>query len=171
MIRRRLTFANVVSCIALFVALGGVGYAATQLPKDSVGTRQLQKDAVTSAKVRNDSLQLADLSPQVSQVVTRPGRVVTVNQGTDGISYAGCEAGEVATGGGYAFGVDNGLPPEEKFRLISMRPSLKIEKDGEPPFYGAPGNGQAAEGWVVEIENRGSPSFEFRAYTLCAKTG
>jgi hypothetical protein len=38
-IRKRLTFANVVSCIAPFVALGGASYAATQLPKNSVGTK------------------------------------------------------------------------------------------------------------------------------------
>jgi hypothetical protein len=50
-ISRRLTFANVVACIALFVALGGVGYAATQLPKNSVGTRQLKNGAVTAAKI------------------------------------------------------------------------------------------------------------------------
>lgn len=59
-IRRRLTFANVVSCLALFVALGGASYAATQLPKNSIGTKQLKKNAVTSAKVKNNSLQAAD---------------------------------------------------------------------------------------------------------------
>jgi hypothetical protein len=47
----KLTFANVISCVALFVALGGVGYAATRLPKGSVGTRQLRKEAVTPAKL------------------------------------------------------------------------------------------------------------------------
>jgi hypothetical protein len=50
-IRERLTFANVVACLALFVALGGVGYAATALPKGSVGTPQLKKGAVTRAKI------------------------------------------------------------------------------------------------------------------------
>ena len=43
-LRQRLTFANVVSCIALFVALGGVSYAATQLPKNSVGAKQLKRN-------------------------------------------------------------------------------------------------------------------------------
>jgi hypothetical protein len=54
-LRGRLTFANVVACIALFVALGGVGYAATSLPKNSVGTRQLKKAAVTPAKLSKAS--------------------------------------------------------------------------------------------------------------------
>jgi len=42
----------VVALIALFVALGGVSYAAINLPANSVGTRQLKKDAITSAKIK-----------------------------------------------------------------------------------------------------------------------
>jgi hypothetical protein len=42
--------------IALFLALGGSAYAALQLPKGSVGTRQLKKNAVVSSKVKNGSL-------------------------------------------------------------------------------------------------------------------
>ena len=37
----------VVSLVALFVSLGGVGYAATQLPDNSVGTAQLKNGAVS----------------------------------------------------------------------------------------------------------------------------
>jgi hypothetical protein len=48
---RRLTYANVVATLALFVALGGSAYAATQLKKNSVGTRQLKNGAVTEAKL------------------------------------------------------------------------------------------------------------------------
>jgi hypothetical protein len=46
----------VVGLIALFVALGGTGYAAVVLPAHSVGTKQLKRDAVTSSKVKNFSL-------------------------------------------------------------------------------------------------------------------
>jgi hypothetical protein len=55
-IRSRLTFANTVSLLALFVALGGSGYAALQIPRNSVGGAQLKANAVTSTKVRNGSL-------------------------------------------------------------------------------------------------------------------
>jgi hypothetical protein len=51
----RPTYANVVATVALFIALGGVGYAATQLPKNSVGARQLKKAAVTPAKLSKSS--------------------------------------------------------------------------------------------------------------------
>ena len=54
--RRGLSYANVVGTLALFIALGGVSYAAVKLPARSVGTKQLKTGAVTSAKVRNGTL-------------------------------------------------------------------------------------------------------------------
>jgi len=49
-----------VALIGLAVALGGTGYAVTQLPRNSVGTAQIKNNAVTGAKVRNGSLTAAD---------------------------------------------------------------------------------------------------------------
>jgi hypothetical protein len=57
--RKRLTFANVVACLALFVALGGASYAAVKLPKNSVGRKQIRNNAVNRAKVRNPWLKTA----------------------------------------------------------------------------------------------------------------
>jgi Collagen triple helix repeat (20 copies) len=51
LLRRHLTYANVAATLALFLALGGAAYAATQLPKNSVGTNQLRKESVTAAKI------------------------------------------------------------------------------------------------------------------------
>jgi hypothetical protein len=59
--RVRLTYANVMATIAVFIALGGASYAATQLPKNSVGTKQLKTNAVTGIKVKDRSLGGADI--------------------------------------------------------------------------------------------------------------
>jgi len=48
--------------VALAVALGGTGYAATVLPAGSVGTAQLKNGAVVSAKVKNHSLRAVDFA-------------------------------------------------------------------------------------------------------------
>src|SRR4051812_31791063 len=68
-LRARMTFANIVSSMALFIALGGGAYALS-IPTNSVGTKQLKKNAVTgpkikkgavtSVKVKNHSLARAD---------------------------------------------------------------------------------------------------------------
>jgi hypothetical protein len=58
----KLTFANVMSVTAVFIALGGSAVAVTQLPKDSVGTRQIKDGAVRSAEVKDFSLQANDFA-------------------------------------------------------------------------------------------------------------
>jgi hypothetical protein len=61
--RKQLTYANVVSSIALFVVLGGGAYAAATLPKNSVGSMQIKSNAVTSSKVKDGSLLSKDFKP------------------------------------------------------------------------------------------------------------
>ena len=70
--RGRLTYANTTATLALFVTLGGTGYAAITLPRDSVGAEQLQARSVGSSElraravnsrvIRNRSVRLTDIS-------------------------------------------------------------------------------------------------------------
>lgn len=70
-LRDRLSYANITSSLALFLALGGTTYALT-LPRDSVGPSQLKsgsvgrseirRGAVRSAEVRDRTLRTRDLS-------------------------------------------------------------------------------------------------------------
>jgi hypothetical protein len=55
-LRRLPSPAMVVACIALAVALGGTSYAAIKLPRNSVGTKQLQKNAVVATKLSERSV-------------------------------------------------------------------------------------------------------------------
>ncbi len=45
-IGNRMTFANVMASVAVFIALGGASYAAVSLPDDSVGTKQIRRHGV-----------------------------------------------------------------------------------------------------------------------------
>jgi hypothetical protein len=65
--RPRLTYANVVASIALFAALGGVSYAATTLPKSSVGTDQIQAEAVRTGKLTDDAVTASKLAQGVRE--------------------------------------------------------------------------------------------------------
>jgi hypothetical protein len=62
-LRSKVTYANVVASLALFIALGGISYAAVTIPKNSVGAKQLKAGAVTAEKVKDGSLSVKDLAP------------------------------------------------------------------------------------------------------------
>jgi hypothetical protein len=53
--RPRLTYANVIATIALFIALGGSAYAF-HLGRNSVGSKQLKMNAVTTAKIKEEAV-------------------------------------------------------------------------------------------------------------------
>lgn len=61
--RRHVSFANVVACLALFVALGGAAVAAG-LPRKSVGTKQLKPKAVKTAKLAPNAVKTGKLAPE-----------------------------------------------------------------------------------------------------------
>lgn len=54
--RPSLSYANVMATLAMFVALGGIGYAAAKLPRDSVGAKQIKADAVRASEQAPNSV-------------------------------------------------------------------------------------------------------------------
>ncbi|HET7508556.1 MAG TPA: hypothetical protein VFJ53_09380 [Solirubrobacterales bacterium] len=71
MLKRHLSVANVLSLVALFVALGGAAYAAVKIPNNAIKTRnianqavtnpKIKREAVTSGKIRNGGVNAVDL--------------------------------------------------------------------------------------------------------------
>jgi hypothetical protein len=55
-VRKHLSFANVASMLALFIALGGSAYAAAQLPANSVGKAQIRSSAVGKSEAATGSI-------------------------------------------------------------------------------------------------------------------
>jgi hypothetical protein len=64
--------------VALFIALGGTSYAATQLPANSVGTRQIRAGAVTPSKLSPAlETQLHKTAPKAKAAVWRDPAIAT----------------------------------------------------------------------------------------------
>lgn len=71
-LQAKLSYANVVATLALFIALGGTSYAALTLPRDSVssaqiraravGSSELRSRAVSSRHIRDRSIAIRDIS-------------------------------------------------------------------------------------------------------------
>lgn len=53
--------ATIIALIALFVALGGTGYAAIVIPNNSIGTHQIKPGGVRSPDIRNHAIRSIDV--------------------------------------------------------------------------------------------------------------
>lgn len=105
-IRSKLSYANVMATLAVFVALGGSGYAAMTLPRNSVGGEQirpksvgasdLRTGAVNSRALRNKSVRLGDIAVSAQDALHG-------QQGPPGTPAFPYRAA-VSTGGAAAFG-------------------------------------------------------------------
>jgi hypothetical protein len=161
--RPRLTFANVIACLALFIALGGTGYAAFKLPRRSVGTRQLKAGAVTTSKVKRGAINLAKIKASAknrlgTDVVARVGPEVTVSATSFAKAEAQCEPGEQATGGG--------MYNESNVFYVHMTASYPLPQDTSPP---AELDGDPATGWRVwASDDNPTNNYTIQAYVLCA---
>ena len=71
-IKPRLTYANLTSTLALFIAIGGTtAYAASKLPDRSVGEFQLRPGAVTAEKLRTNAV----TSPKIKAQAVKQGKI------------------------------------------------------------------------------------------------
>ncbi len=92
--RHKLNYANVMATLAVFVALGGGAYAASQLPNSSVGTKQIKKQAVkrkSIAKNAINSSRIADGGVKTSDLAARAvdaSRITAGAVGTEQLSNA-----------------------------------------------------------------------------------
>ena len=128
-LRPHLSYANLVATLALFIALGGTGYATLALPKDSIGTRELRSravgsaelkpDAVTSSKVRDGSLDVRDLRESAQKALTG----ATGARGATGGPGPPGPAGAPGVSAISEWAVVNGVPNLVAGTAVSVAPS------------------------------------------------
>lgn len=94
----KLTYANVVATLALFLVLtGGAALAASQLGKNSVGSRQLKKNAVTTAKIKAHAVTGAKIK------LSSLGKVPSAASADNANALQGNPASSFMQGGGRFF--------------------------------------------------------------------
>lgn len=118
--RLRPTYSNVVATLALFFALAGGAYAASQLPARSVGTKQLRRQAVTPAKLSPKTL--AILASREGPLGPGGGRGEQGQQGLPG-----------------ATGRQDSLVIDARGEVPSLESSSPVTMNGTTSWSAAPG--------------------------------
>jgi hypothetical protein len=147
--RPKLSYANVIATIALFIALGGAAVAAG-IPKRSVGAIQLKKGAVTAAALRKAAVTSGKLAPK-SVVAGKLGAnaVLPGNIGNGAITSAKLGAGSVL-----ASAIKNGVVTNNKLANEAVnaaklgKGSVTLAKLGDEvaPLLGTLRSGQTLRG-------------------------
>jgi hypothetical protein len=174
--------AMLVALLALFLAGGGVGYAAT-----TIGSNQIANNAVRSADIRDGTIGLKDLNAKVRAALrgasgargatgarglegpagatgpTGPAGATSVVVRTDSVSLSAattgpatvqCNFGERATGGG------GGIPGTGGRTLIQSGP---VDASGTLPITA----GTVPTGWRVEALNSAGIAQSLFVYAVC----
>lgn len=100
--RRHLTYSNVIASLALFIALGGISWAAATAPKNSVASKSIKKNAVTNAKIKNNAVnsrKIKSSSILSSDVKNDALTGVDINEGTLGTVPSASSAGTASVAG------------------------------------------------------------------------
>jgi len=111
-LRSKLTYANVVATLALFLVIGGGGaFAAGRLlAKNSVGSKQIKMNAVTTAKIKNGAVTASKLDGSATTALTGP-------QGPKGDPGAPGSPGSAL---GYAHFVENKLDASKSKGVVGI---------------------------------------------------
>ena len=135
--RQKLTYANVVATLALFIALGGSAYA---IGAGSIGSREVRDNSLRSRDVRKNALTGVDINERTLRTSPRlylRGGGATVTLGSLAAAHTvDCRPGDTAVFGTQGVGGDQ----------LSFRASgnLRVSSRGRPPtgytgvVYGEP---------------------------------
>jgi hypothetical protein len=163
-IRSRLTYANVMATIAVFVALGG---SALALKSNSVGSRQLKKNAVKNSDLADNAVR----SPEVANGSLlsedfAAGQLLPGPQGAQGEQGA---PGEPGTARAYALVKPSDCPPAPSTCAAPSRSKgVTAVTHTDPGFYciTAPGIDSRVTAAAVTVDYQNSAAAEGNASAM-----
>jgi hypothetical protein len=134
-IRNRLTYANVMSTLAVFMVLaGGTALAAGQLGKNSVGTKQLKKNSVTAAKIKTGAVTAAKLAAgAVGSANIAKGAITTEKIANGAVTGGQVDVSSLPT-------VPSAATANVASSLTALEPTHVVGEPGEPAFENGSAN-------------------------------
>jgi hypothetical protein len=141
---QRLTYANVMATLALFVALGGATYAAVRIPRDSVGSKQIKENAVKASEQAPDSVDGGNLidgsvsAGDLGEGSVGSGSIANGAVGNDDLAPDSVNSGKIADGSV----APGDLAPDE----ATLAPTLETCAGATPWAIG--GGGSAPGYWM-----------------------
>jgi hypothetical protein len=91
-LRSKLTYANVMSTIAIFLVLTGVTFAIAKLPPRSVGSKQLKNGAVRSKKIHKGAVR----SKRIHKNAVNEGKIASGAVGRSEIARGAVGTGQIS---------------------------------------------------------------------------
>jgi len=129
-LRQKLTYANVVSTLCLFLVLGGVSYAA--LGRNSVGSREIKNDSIKARDVGSNAVNSAELAEgSVNSAEIAAGAVNSAEIAGGAVNSARIENDSV-TGADIAEGTLQGISASAVGGLEVKKVNFRVP-DGTPP--------------------------------------
>lgn len=113
--RNAMSFANVTSVLALFIALGGTSYAAVSLSRDDVGAWHISAGAVGKSEVRRSAVSASEIRrngvrpSEIRRDAVGPSEVRVNAINTDEIADGGVEAADLSAAARSALAAPNAV--------------------------------------------------------------
>lgn len=161
--------AMVVACLALFVALGGTGYAALKLPANSVTTKQVRNRSLLARDFKRGQIPVgprgvpgpagAQGAPGPPGTAGPPGSVairrtqfplVTVSGSSSQTDRLKCPGGGTAINGGL-------VQPAQFGNVIES--SHPDSQSGDPA--------DTPDGWYLKVRSSSPPPWQYVPFIVC----
>jgi hypothetical protein len=185
-LRNRLSYANVIATLALFLALGGGAFAAFKAPKNSVTTKSIKNNAVKTSKiadgavtepkiaanavsggkVKDGTLTAAKVaSGQVfKNAVVRETVITGVGNNGNQVETINCASGEKAISGGGAF-TPTGSRTYSATEIGTLTNLVTpVDANGNASI-----SGQTPTGYLVSLKNVSGATRDYHGYVVCGQ--